>query len=219
MNRTPARRARSRSRRPPANCRSSRPGSGGSSTLVGCLKYCPPGVGRSSMTSTDAPASAATQAAVSPAAPPPITAMSAESAPVASTAPPGTPSGRSMRWRRIAIGASIFVMQARWFARPSTSTRQSWQTPMPQNRPRGLSKPVLRNVVTPLAARTAATVSPRRATNGRPSRVTSIRSARAMSTGAARQGASSETSVISPTLAAGGHRPPSCILSTTRRQG
>ena len=72
------------------------------------------------------------------------------------------------------MGRSIFVMQARWFGRPSISTRQSWQTPMPQNRPRATPPRVVRNAVTPLAANAAATVSPRRASMGRPSKVTAV---------------------------------------------
>ena len=53
------------------------------------------------------------------------------------------------------------TMQARWFGRPSISTRQSWQTPMPQNRPRGRPLTlVVRQERIPVACRAAPIVWP-----------------------------------------------------------
>src|SRR5262249_29307247 len=61
------------------------------------------------------------------------------------------------------------VMHARVFGTPSTTIRQSKQTPIPQKIPRGSPPTVLRVSVWPRASSTAATVSPSNASTGSPS--------------------------------------------------
>src|SRR5262245_19161366 len=72
---------------------------------------------------------------------------------------------------------STLVMQARRFGMPSISTRQSWQTPMPQNRPRSPPFRVRRKATMPAAVNAAATVSPLRASIRLPAKSKSRRSA------------------------------------------
>src|SRR5215471_17946659 len=60
-------------------------------------------------------------------------------------------------------------MHARVFGTPSTTIRQSKQTPMPQKTPRGSPSTVRRVSITPRASSTAATVSPSNASTGSPS--------------------------------------------------
>src|SRR5262245_7404448 len=60
-------------------------------------------------------------------------------------------------------------MHARVFGTPSTTIRQSKQTPMPQKIPRGSPPTVRRVSIWPRASSTAATVSPSNAPTGSPS--------------------------------------------------
>lgn len=59
-------------------------------------------------------------------------------------------------------------MQARVFGLPSTTTKQSKQTPIPQKTPRGSPKVVVRIAKTSSESRTVATLSPRYAVTGLP---------------------------------------------------
>jgi hypothetical protein len=61
-------------------------------------------------------------------------------------------------------------MQARWLAWPSTLTRHSWQTPMPQNRPRHSPPRVVRIAAMPCAASADAIDSPSSADKDWPSK-------------------------------------------------
>ena len=65
---------------------------------------------------------------------------------------------------------STLVRQARWLGRPSTVTRQSKQTPMPQKGPRGAPERASRTATMPDAASAAAIVSPWIASISRPSK-------------------------------------------------
>ena len=66
--------------------------------------------------------------------------------------------------------AWALVRQARWLGRPSTVTRQSKQTPMPQNGPRGAPERAWRTATMSAAASAAAMVSPGSASISRPSK-------------------------------------------------
>ena len=177
---TPARRARSMRARPSATWRSAAMVAAKRCASPGCLKNCPPGRARSSISTTPSPASAATAAADRPPAPPPITSRSGVRTARSDARIGASPVARSGRrtgkpCRRTVCGPVTLVMQARWLSRPSTLTRHSLQTPMPQNNPRRSPRAVSRSCVTPAAHSAAASVSPIRAATGRPStsRVTS----------------------------------------------
>jgi hypothetical protein len=70
---------------------------------------------------------------------------------------------------RTSMPAATSVRQARWLGRPSTVTRQSKQTPMPQNGPRGAPERACRSDTISAAASAAAIVSPGSASISRPS--------------------------------------------------
>src|SRR5437867_8905200 len=72
-------------------------------------------------------------------------------------------------------------MHARVFGTPSTTTRQSKQTPIPQKTPRGSPPTVVRVAMCPSASSTVATVSPSYASTRRPSRTISTRGPRSSS--------------------------------------
>ena len=67
--------------------------------------------------------------------------------------------------------AATLVRQARWLGRPSTVTRQSKHTPMPQNGPRGAPERAWRTATMSDAASAAAMVSPSSASISRPSKL------------------------------------------------
>ena len=71
--------------------------------------------------------------------------------------------------RTVHAGRTL-VRQARWLGRPSTVTRHSKQTPMPQNGPRGAPERAWRTATTSDAASAAAMVSPSSASISRPSK-------------------------------------------------
>ena len=181
---TPAAFTRAISWRPAANCGSS---NGAASGASGCLKYWPPGAGRSSTsTHLDARLRGGGGGGQAAGAGTDHQQLRRQGRPLDRRPPRAMSSSLGgKRCVRTASGPSTLVMQARWFAQPSISTRQSWQTPMPQNRPRGAPRRVVRKVVTPAAARVAASVSPRRAASGRPSKVIVIASPAAIALAAA----------------------------------
>src|SRR5262249_25617299 len=86
----------------------------------------------------------------------------------------GPGSSRAKLSLRTVMARSSFTMQARRFDWPSTSTRQSWQTPMPQKTLRPAPVRVARKFRTPAAINAAARLSPRRPVNSRPSNVKEI---------------------------------------------
>ena len=114
---------------PSRNCRSRAEISAVCDAASG-LKYWPPGCSRSSATMTSTPANARLRAAVNPAGPAPTTRTSQA---ISSAGAAGSV-GRDVTTGavRTSMPGAILVKQARWLGRPSTVTRQSKQTPMPQ---------------------------------------------------------------------------------------
>ena len=160
-------------RMPSANC-SSTVDSSTRKPSAGCLKYWPPGLRRSSATSTSRPAAAATRAAANPAGPPPTTRTSAViwlqlgGADSTAAAFAGARGGAGSTANPAAAGS----MHARTGA-PFTSTRHSPHTPMPQNGPRLAAVCVVRKAATPAAINAAANDSPAYAVIGCPAKVNS----------------------------------------------
>jgi hypothetical protein len=172
---TPRRRAVS-IRAAPSRCWRSGAAAPAASMLT-CLKYWPPGCARSSTTTTAAPALRAAIAADRPPGPAPITSTSGRStatSPIGHAPSTTGASARPCTWRRTCNGRSTLIMQARCSGFPSISTRQSWQTPMPQNRPRSAASRVVRSDRMPCAVSAAATLSPARAAIGVPSNAISM---------------------------------------------
>ena len=178
---TPASRA-SRSRAAPSrNWRSGKRSPAKRCEGASCLKYWPPGCGRSSRTTMRCACAAsgrrraAAIAAARPAGPAPTTRTSTSC--ISGASPAGGTSGAiaptaggadSMR-----MPAVTLARHARWLALPSIVTRQSKHAPMPHHRPRGAPEWSLRRATMPAAERAAATLSPARAVRPRPSKLIS----------------------------------------------
>ncbi len=166
--------------------RAGRPGPAGDdpapSSTSGWRKYWPPRRADESTRATEAPRAAAPAAAAIPAGPPPTTTTSTVpvlGGPVSAIPTPSgvswlTPGGPALpreSEEEISSPSDRGRRHARTACSPFTSTRQSKQVPIPQNRPRRWSpRRVVRHARSPLASSAPATVMPAGAVRCRPSK-------------------------------------------------